>query len=48
MIKSLIKFVNCLGLKEAGHSVSTAGNFRQAVRKTEFNKVTDRPNNDSA
>jgi hypothetical protein len=44
MIKSLIKSVSYLGLKEAGYSVSPAGSFMQATCEIEFNvKVTDRP-----
>ena len=44
MVKSLIKFINHLGLKEEGHSVAPAGNFAPALGTAEFNaKVTDRP-----
>jgi hypothetical protein len=44
MIKSLIKSVNSLGLKEAEYSVASAGNLTRAVCEIEFDaKVTDRP-----
>ena len=44
MIKSLIKFVDYLGPKEAGNSILSGGCFLQAAGEMEFNvKVKDRP-----
>ena len=44
MIKSLIKFMNSLGPKEAGNLIVSAGGFMQAACDIEFNlKVKDRP-----